>query len=326
MVIVMVFIYLIGIFSLFSLNAASTTAHRADQAYTRGDYAEARRLYEEAAVRHPNTLSLLYNVGKAAYKAKDYASAQAAFEKVAHSPAASTLLKEQSFFNRGDSLAQSKQYEKAIAAYTEVLKINKTNEHAKKRIELMKQLLEQQKQEDKQQQKKDNQEQQNKQNQKENQSQDQKNNQGSAPQQSDKQKQGDTSPKQTPGNEPEKREKQRNDQNKGQQKQAQNEDKQPKSDEQAGKNKRTDGRDQSEREKNDEQQQKQDSGKDSKKQQEQHTKPQKLSVAPEKSVPEKELNDQDRQNLRIIETHDKNAYRFFMKPQGGDVTTQGKNW
>ena len=127
------------------IHAASYDAWKADQAYLKGDFLQARSLYEDAVVSDPADMPALYNVGKTAYKQKDYAAALAAFEKVAHSSQATPALKEQSFFNQGDTLFMEKDYLRALAAYEEVLKLNSANEHAKKRIELVKKMLEEQK-------------------------------------------------------------------------------------------------------------------------------------------------------------------------------------
>lgn len=129
-----------------SLHAASFNAWKADQAYKKGDMQAALHLYSEAAVRNPDAMDILYNVGKAAYKLKNYSTAESAFARVAQSSTSSATLKEQAFFNLGDSFLSDKNFEKALTAYQEVLNINSANEHAKKRIELIKKMKEQEQQ------------------------------------------------------------------------------------------------------------------------------------------------------------------------------------
>ena len=87
----------------------------------------------------------LYKVGKTAYTMKDYSAAVQAFEKVAHSEKSTKSLKEYASFNLGDSYLSQHQYEPALKAYQEVLALNPDNEHAKKRIDLVKKLMEEQK-------------------------------------------------------------------------------------------------------------------------------------------------------------------------------------
>ncbi len=126
---------------------------QADKAYAAGDFARARTLYQEAVEKNPQDLKALYNVGKAAFKAEDYASAAQAFEKVG-TTALTAQEKEQAFFNQGDSFAKLSQYEKAVNAYKEALKINPSNEHIKQRLALMEKLLQEQKKKEEEEKKK----------------------------------------------------------------------------------------------------------------------------------------------------------------------------
>ena len=131
--------------SFSSLQAASFSSWKGDQVYKKGELEKARALYEEAVMKHPDDMGALYKVGKTAYTMKDYSAAVQAFEKVAHSEKSTKSLKEYASFNLGDSYLSQHQYEPALKAYQEVLALNPDNEHAKKRIDLVKKLMEEQK-------------------------------------------------------------------------------------------------------------------------------------------------------------------------------------
>ena len=133
-----------------SLQAASFSSWKGDQLYKKGELEKARATYEEAVMRHPDDMEALYKVGKTAYTMKDYSAAIQAFEKVARSDKSSPSLKEYASFNKGDSFLSQHHYESALKAYQEVLALNPTNEHAQKRIELTKKLMEEQKQKEEQ--------------------------------------------------------------------------------------------------------------------------------------------------------------------------------
>jgi len=56
-------------------------------------------------------------------------------------------LKEQAWFGWGDAVLMQRDYAAALEKYEEVLKLNPENEHAKKRIELIKKLMDEQRKE-----------------------------------------------------------------------------------------------------------------------------------------------------------------------------------
>ena len=133
-------VILIIMYASAYLHAASFTAWRADQAYKDADLSKALLLYEEVVAGDPKDMQALYNVGKTAYKLKDYTAAEQAFEKVSRSSLSSPKLKERALFNYADSLVQQHSYPKALASYEVVLRLNEHNEHAQKRINLVKKL------------------------------------------------------------------------------------------------------------------------------------------------------------------------------------------
>lgn len=118
-----------------------TKQQQAQQDYTEGNYADARRKFNDPLWQ-----------GNAAYRAGDYQAAEQAFQQAtAHQPGAET------WHNLGNSLAQQQRYDEALAAYQHALQHNKDFAPAQKNADLMQQLLEQQEQQQQQQQKSDKQ-------------------------------------------------------------------------------------------------------------------------------------------------------------------------
>jgi Ca-activated chloride channel family protein len=119
------------------VGAASAEAAPAEgeKAYRDGRFEESLSAYREAAKSDPDDRRLQFNVGAAAYKAKEFGAAAEAF---AHALAAEDApLKEQSFYNLGNaryrlgesSLATNPQstaqaWRQAIASYEEALRID----------------------------------------------------------------------------------------------------------------------------------------------------------------------------------------------------------
>ncbi len=122
---------------------------QAADAFYKADYQRARELYEQAVMHDPNDSRALYNVGQAAYNQKDYPAAQQCFAKVIEGKLANEEL-EQAHFMLGDTFAQMGKYEQALQQYAQVLEINAENSFAKKRIEYIRKLLEDQKKQEKQ--------------------------------------------------------------------------------------------------------------------------------------------------------------------------------
>ncbi|MDY6904817.1 MAG: tetratricopeptide repeat protein [Thermodesulfobacteriota bacterium] len=114
-------------------------------AYRNGAYEKALKHFIDAQLKDPDNPSLYYNIGNAYYKTGQYDEAQRHYEK-AFSLATDGALKEKSLYNRGNSHFRSGQYQKAIDAYQKTLALNPEDREAKDNLELARQALRQQKQ------------------------------------------------------------------------------------------------------------------------------------------------------------------------------------
>lgn len=129
-----------------------------DAAHT-GDWQRAHALLTTELVNYPHDPSVIYDAGVAAYKTGDHEQARAYFDHVTSLPQASDQLKERAYFNAGNTRVALKQLEDAIKNYEQALALDPHDERARHNLEIVKKMLEQQKQEqDKQEKEKNKQE------------------------------------------------------------------------------------------------------------------------------------------------------------------------
>ena len=146
------------IFILFC--ASSTHAFfKYDRAILHGqknNWTESTNLLKRALIEHPDNPELLYDLGVSSYKNRDHEHALSYFSKAAQSSQASTQLQEQALFNAGNTHAALKQLPEALKAFEEVLVRNPHNSKAAHNKDIVKKMLEEQKQQEQNQDKKNN--------------------------------------------------------------------------------------------------------------------------------------------------------------------------
>ncbi len=113
------------------------TLKQAKEAYAKGEYEKAARLYEKVAGEGSDEAK--FNAGDALYKAGDYAGALKMYEKVS-----SKKLEFEKLHNMGNCYARLKKIDKGIEAYEKALKI-KEDKETRFNLELLKRLKQNQK-------------------------------------------------------------------------------------------------------------------------------------------------------------------------------------
>ncbi len=144
---------------------AHASAAEANKAYAAGRFEEAAKEYEAESAKNPKDARLAFNAGDAAYKAKQYDAASAAFKRALTS--ADPKLQEHVLYNQGDSLYRAgeghkidarpqtiEQWKAAVTAYEGALALEPADADARFNRDFVKRKLaeleEKQKQEDKQ--------------------------------------------------------------------------------------------------------------------------------------------------------------------------------
>lgn len=158
-----------GLLLCNNINASLTSEwkySKASNELEKGNYAHAQNLMQSILVEEPSRPDLLYDLGVASFKNKEYSQAAAYFASAAKADACPAQLQEQSYFNLGNTSVGLNQLNDAIVHYEKVLELNEQNEMARHNLEVVKKMLEDQKQQEQQnnddQQDKDQQDDQNK--------------------------------------------------------------------------------------------------------------------------------------------------------------------
>lgn len=107
----------------------------------------AQELLTKTIIDKPDRVDMLYDLGVAAYKNKNFESALNYFNKAAQHKDANAQLQEQAHFNAGNAHVQLKQLQQAIDAYDRVLALEPDHQQALHNKEVVKKMIEQQKQE-----------------------------------------------------------------------------------------------------------------------------------------------------------------------------------
>ena len=149
------FIFIISLASWSACSAYSNFVRPVQQALAIRDAEQEK--WESAQNRlrmlltdNPNNSSILYDLGVASYRLKEFEPAYSYFTAATIQENCPLDLKKQAYFNQGNAAFQLKHLEQALDAYEQVLIIDPDNEQARHNRELVKQLLEQKKQEEQQ--------------------------------------------------------------------------------------------------------------------------------------------------------------------------------
>ena len=118
----------------------------ATYAAQQGNWKQAKEKLSRALVEAHDQVDLLYDTGVASYQLGDFTQANAYFCQAAAREDISTVLKEQAYFNSGNTCVALNELESAIEQYEKVLAINSHNKYAQHNLEQVKQMLEQQQQ------------------------------------------------------------------------------------------------------------------------------------------------------------------------------------
>ena len=138
----------IGLFFSTVSSASWFAKDRAVLKAQKGDWPGARTQLTRALVDAPDDAATLYDAGVASYKTGDMNQAVAYFKRATEVSVCPPSIKEQSYFNCGNTCVQQKELQKALECYDMTLKLNEKNERARHNKDVVKKMLEQQKQQE----------------------------------------------------------------------------------------------------------------------------------------------------------------------------------
>ncbi|QEC68781.1 tetratricopeptide repeat protein [Panacibacter ginsenosidivorans] len=112
-----------------------------NEAYKKGDYKSAEKLYKEALTEDKNNLAAKFNLGNALLKQHNIAEAVQYFTQVSEA-ASDDAFKSKAFYNKGLTMVKAQQLPEAIDAFKQSLLLapddNDTRENLQKAIEELK--------------------------------------------------------------------------------------------------------------------------------------------------------------------------------------------
>ena len=134
--------------------------NQGNEAFAEQDYESALAAYHQAEDNAPQVAEPHYNAANTHYRTEDYEQAQQEIEQALVGEPQQEGLDQNSYYNLGNALFQSGQFKAAIEAYKEALRLNPADLQAKQNLELALRQLQQQEQQQDQQQQADQQDQQ----------------------------------------------------------------------------------------------------------------------------------------------------------------------
>ena len=151
------------ILALLALAGCGQTAERlnnqGNEAFASQDYEGALAAYHQAQESAPELAEPRYNAASGHYRLEDYEQAQQQIEQALVSEENSETLDRHSFYNLGNTFFQIGEFEAAVEAYKEALRLDPGDLEAKQNLELALRQLQQQQQEQQQEQQPDQQDQ-----------------------------------------------------------------------------------------------------------------------------------------------------------------------
>ncbi len=137
----------------------------ARDAYKKADYSKALKYYESAQKKAPDNIDLSDEMAQSAYKAREFEKAEKIYQQSGNSKK-STINKADNYHNLGNSRMKSKNYQGAIDAYKESLRLNPNDDNTRYNLsEAIRQLKNEQKKQENKNNQDQNKQDQNKQNQ-----------------------------------------------------------------------------------------------------------------------------------------------------------------
>ena len=127
--------------------SAETLNNKGNEAFAGQDYEGALTAYLGAQEDVPEMAEPHYNAANSHYRMEDYQQAQQEIEQALVGEESQQALDQHSYYNLGNTFFQAQQFEPAIEAYKEALRLNPDDLQAKQNLELALRQLQQQEQE-----------------------------------------------------------------------------------------------------------------------------------------------------------------------------------
>jgi Ca-activated chloride channel family protein len=135
--------------------SAETLNNKGNEAFADQDYDGALTAYLGAQEDAPEMAEPHYNAANSHYRMEDYQQAQQEIEQALVGEESQGALDQNSYYNLGNNFFQAQQFQPAIEAYKEALRLNPDDLQAKQNLELAMRQLQEQEQEQQEQEQED---------------------------------------------------------------------------------------------------------------------------------------------------------------------------
>jgi Ca-activated chloride channel family protein len=130
---------ILGLLLLVGMSVNTAEASPIDLALHKSDWARSEELIKEQLKREPENTTLWYNLGVAQYQQKKYQDSSVSFSKASQGE----LAKAEALYNLGNAEAQNQNFDGAIAAYEDALRIKPDDQATRENLEYVKKLKDQ---------------------------------------------------------------------------------------------------------------------------------------------------------------------------------------
>jgi len=127
-------------------NSFSYENYSAQQAYSKGNFDAAQKVYKNQLVENSHDGHLLYNLGAASYRLQEFVQAQAYFMQSADSMSDKDSLKVRAYYNAGNAAVKNNDLQGSLELYQKALALDSGNERAQNNKKVVEDLLKQQQQ------------------------------------------------------------------------------------------------------------------------------------------------------------------------------------
>jgi len=126
-----------------AINTLAGPLEEGADAYVKGAYETALKLFVDAQLKDSQNPEVLYNIGNAYYKIGDYQSAYDYYKEAGRTP--DNALKQKTVYNMGNTSFRQGRLKEAIEHYKQALEMDPEDTNAKENIDYVKKVMEQQK-------------------------------------------------------------------------------------------------------------------------------------------------------------------------------------
>jgi tetratricopeptide (TPR) repeat protein len=130
-------LFLIPLFLAGQLNAQkeNVAIKKGNRLYKEQKFDESQKQYRQALDQSPGNPSANYNLGNAQFRKNSFDDANKSYDQAIANAMEDSMLREQSFYNKGVAASKQQKLEESIDDWKQALKLNSSDEEARENLE-----------------------------------------------------------------------------------------------------------------------------------------------------------------------------------------------